>query len=142
MPAPIQESAANLDLSPRVFASSVVVASPAAGAETIICQVTCPGDIAIVSGFIVMAWCAFTVGTSGVSVSFKIRRTTVAGTTIADTGATNEGVTAATQLGWRYAQAFDTGATMPNQIYCATLLVGSGSAASTVSAATLIAIAA
>ena len=54
----------------------------------------------------------------------------------------NEGVTAATQLGYRYAQAFDTGPTMPGQVYVATLTVGSASAASTVSAVSLIAIAA
>lgn len=141
MPVPIQIDASHIDLSPRVFSSSVVVASPAAASETIVAQLTCTGDIAIVSGIIVMFWCAFTVGTSGVSVQAKIRRTNVSGSTQADSGAVNEGVTAQTQLGWRYAQAFDTGPTMPGQVYCGTLTVASGAAASTVSAVSLIAIA-
>lgn len=141
MPLPIQIDASHIDLSPRVFSSSTVVASPADATETIIAQVTCTGDIAIVSGIIVMAWCAFTVGTNGVSANLKIRRTNASGSTQAATGVVNEGVTAAAQLGYRYAQAFDTGPTMPGQIYVATLTVGSASAASTVSGVSLIAIA-
>lgn len=140
-PLPIQESAANLDLSPRVFQSQVVAGSPADNTETIVCSVTCTGDIAVVSGIIVMAWVAFTVGTNGVAANLKIRRTNASGTTQAATGVVNEGVTAATQLGYRYAQAFDTAPTMPGQVYVATLTVASGSAASTVSAASLICIA-
>lgn len=141
MPAPIQESAANLDLSPRLFSSTVVVASPAAAAETIVCQLTCSGDIAVISGILVMGFAACTVGTNGVSVQAKIRRTNVSGTTVVDGGAVNEGGTAATNLVYRYVQGFDTGATMPGQVYCLTLQVASGSAASTVSAVSLIALA-
>ena len=141
MPVPIQDSAANIDLSPRTFYSNSIVASPADATETIICQLTCTGDIAITQGILVFGWCAFTVGTSGASVNAKIRRTNVSGTTLVATGATNEGVTAATQLGWRYVQVQDTGPTMPGQIYCLTLTVGSAAAASTVSACNLIAIA-
>lgn len=141
-PQPIQYSAAALDLSPRVFNSSVVAASPADATETTVCSVTCPGDIAIVSGIIIMAFVAFTVGTNGTSANLKIRRTNAAGTTLTATGAVNEGTTAATNLVYRYAQILDTGATMPNQVYVATLTVGAATAASTVSAASLICIAA
>jgi hypothetical protein len=141
MPQPISASAAGLDLSPRVFQSQAVAGSPADATETIVCTVTCSGDIAIVAGIIVMAWVAFTVGTNGVAANLKIRRTNAAGATQAATGVVNEGVTAATQLGYRYAQAFDTGPTMPGQVYVATLTLASASAASTVSAASLICLA-
>ncbi len=141
MPVPIQYDSAHLDLSARVFSSATVVASPALAAETIICSVTCTGDIAIISGIIVMGWCAFTVGTSGVSAQMKIRRTNVSGATQVDTGATNNGVLAATQLASMDVQAFDTGPAMPGQVYVLTLQIASGAAASTVSGANLIAIA-
>src|ERR1051326_4299470 len=114
-PIPISESGAGIDLSPRVFSSATVVASPADATETTVVSVTCPGDIAIVSGILVMCFVAFTVGTNGVSANLKIRRTSAAGTTLTATGAVNEGATAATQLVYRYAQFFDTGPTMPGQ---------------------------
>lgn len=139
-PVPLQYSAAAIDLSPRVFSSSVVAGSPADATETIVASVTCTGDIAVVSGILVMAWAAFTVGTSGASVNLQIRRTNAAGSSRAATGAVNEGVTAATQLGYRYAQAFDTGPTMPGQVYVATLTVASAVAVSTVSAVSLVAL--
>jgi hypothetical protein len=139
-PLPIQESAANLDLSPRVAYSATVAASPTDGTETTVCSVTCPGDIAIVTGIIVMGWFAITIGTSGVSVNAKIRRTSAAGTTLQATGAVNEGASAATQLAYRYLQVVDTAPTMPGQVYVLTATVGSASAGSTVSAASLIAI--
>lgn len=140
MPLPIQESAANLDLSPRVFKSTAVAASPADATETTVCTLTCTGDIAVVSGILVIGFAAFTVGTAGVSVNAKIRRTDTSGTTVVATGVTNEGVTAATQLGTRLVLGYDTGPTMPGQVYVLTLTVGSANATSTVSAASLIAV--
>ena len=140
MPAPIRYDAASLDLSPRVFRSTVVVASPAAGVETIICSVTCTGDIAAIAGVILIAFAAYTVGTDGVSGNLKVRRTNASGTTIVATGATNTGGLAATQLTSASVVGFDTGPTLPGQVYVATLLVGSGSAESAVSAASLVAI--
>lgn len=141
MPVPIQIDASHVDLSPRVFSSSTVVASPTDATETIVASVTCTGDIAVVSGIIVMAFAAFTIGTNGTSANLKIRRTNASGSTQAATGAVNEGTTAATNLVYRYAQAFDTGPTMPGQVYVATLTVGAASAGSTVSGVSLIAIA-
>lgn len=137
MPTPINASAAGLDLSPRVFSSTTVVASPAAAAETIVCTVTCTGDIAVIAGILLVGWTAFTVGTNGVSVQTKIRRTNVSGSTRVDSGA--ETATAA-NLGTSNVVAFDTGPTMPGQVYVLTLTVASGSAASTVSAVGLVAI--
>jgi hypothetical protein len=141
MPVPISASAAGLDLSPRVFTSAVVAASPADATETTVCSVTCTGDIAIVAGIIIMGWFAITIGTNGTSVNAKLRRTSAAGATLQATGVVNEGVTAATQLGYRYLQVLDTAPVMPGQVYVLTATVGAASAASAVSAASLIVIA-
>ncbi len=137
MPAPIQESATNLDLSPRIVNSTTIVGSPADNTETIVASITCGGDIALIAGVVVFGWVAFTVGTSGTAVNLRIRRTDVNGSTRAATGAVNEGVTAATQLATRQIMAYDTGAVFPNQVYVATLTVTGGAAASTVSAVQL-----
>lgn len=141
MPLPIQLSAAGLDLSPRVFASTTVAASPTDATETIIASITCTGDIAVVSGIFVVAFAAFTVGTNGVNANLRIRRTNAAGAVQAATGAVNEGTTAATNLVERTAVGFDTGPTMPGQVYVATLTVGSATAGSTVSGVGLVAFA-
>lgn len=140
MPPPIQHSAAVLDLSPRLFNSVAVVGSPALAAETIVCSVAIAGDLATIAGVYLFGFAAFTVGTSGVSVNAKIRRTDTSGQTVVATGVTNEGVTAATQLGTRTLFGFDAFAPAPNAVYVLTLTVGSGAAASTVSAVSLIAI--
>lgn len=137
---PFLESANALDLSPRIVGSTVVVASPAAGAETIIASVTVPGGLSYATGVFVVAWAAFTVGTDGVSANLRIRQTDVAGTVKSATGATNAGVLAATQLAALVAWGLDTAPTAGG-IYKATLEIGSGSAASTVSAVFLGAIA-
>lgn len=134
-PVPIHESGANIDLSPRVFESTSVTGSPASNAETIVCTVTTSGDIAALLGCLILFSIAFTVGTSGVSCQYKIRRTNASGTTIYDSGATN-GDVAAGKLLQKTLVGFDTGPTLPGQVYVCTLTVGSGAATSTVSAAT------
>lgn len=131
--APFVQSALGIDLSARIAGSTVVVASPTDNTETIIASVTTPGGLSYATGCFVVAFAAFTVGTSGTAVNLRIRQTTVAGTVIAATGATNEGVTAATQLGERVAWGLDT-APADSQIYKATLTVTAGAAVSTVSA--------
>jgi hypothetical protein len=50
MPRPINEGADAIDLSPRFVRSAVVVASPAAAAETIIAQTAAIGDVAVMQG--------------------------------------------------------------------------------------------
>lgn len=140
MPPQPFEFAANLfDLSPRFVASTVVVASPAAAAETIVASVTVPGGLSYASGVIVCGWAAFTVGTSGTAVQLRLRQTTVAGTVVANSGALTGGVAAAGLLA-QDVQGFDT-APGDGQIYKMTLQVTAGSAASTVSAVLLFAIA-
>lgn len=137
MPSPVYESALGLDLSPRVFKSTTVAASPAAGAETTICTLTVTGDLAVMLGVELVAWAAFTVGTNGVSGNLKIRRTDTSGSTIAATGATTQTAANLSQLS---AHGFDANLTPNQQVYVATLTVGSGSAESTVSAVYLRAI--
>lgn len=130
-PVPIRLSADEIDLSPRRFTSIVVAASPAAGAETIIATLTCAANIAALQSVRLLAWCAYTVGTNGVSANLRIRQTDASGSIKAATGA----VTAtAANLDELTAMGLDTAPTLPGQVYVATLTVGSGSAPSTVSA--------
>jgi hypothetical protein len=130
---------AKVDLSDRIVASTVVVASPAAAAETIIAQTSALVPEAILSGVDVSGWTAFTVGTSGTAVRLRLRRTNVAGTVVADTGALTGGVSAGALLA-QDVGGFDTGAAQ-NQVYVLTLQVTAGAAVSTVSAVKLRAIA-
>jgi hypothetical protein len=132
MPRPINEAADALDLSPRFFRSAVVVASPAAAAETIIAQSAAIGDVAVMQGVRLGGWAAFTVGTTGTAARLRLRQTNVAGTVIADTGAVTGGIAAA-NLVTLDVEGFDAAATPPGQVYVLTLQVTGGSAVSTVS---------
>jgi hypothetical protein len=132
MPRPINEGADAIDLSLRFIRSAVVVASPAAAAETIIAQTAAIGDVAVVAGVRLSGWAAFTVGTNGTAVRLRLRQTNVAGTVIADTGALTGGVAAANLVTYDV-EGFDAAATPPGQVYVMTLQVTAASAASTVS---------
>jgi hypothetical protein len=132
--------AQGIDLSSRVAASSGVVASPAAAAETIIATVTVAELESIAVGIILLAWAAFTVGTSGTAIRLRLRRTNVAGAVVADSGALTGGVAAAALVAPSIL-GIDAGPTLPNQVYVLTLTVTGGAAASTVSAVGLTAIA-
>jgi hypothetical protein len=138
-PQPFQLSAALVDLSARVAASTAVVGSPALAAETIIGSVTLPGGLTYASGCIVSGWAAFTVGTSGTAVTLRLRQTSVAGTVVATSGALTGGVAAAALLA-QDVDGFDA-APGDSQIYKLTLQVTAGAAVSTVSAVLLYAIA-
>jgi hypothetical protein len=136
-PVPIRDTAASMDLTARFFRTTTVVASPTDDTETIVSSLTITGDIAAIAGIIVVGFAAFTVGTNGVSAAARIRRTNAAGTAIVSSGL----VTAtAANLTERTIVGFDTGPTLPAQVYVMTLTVTSASAGSTVSAATLLAI--
>lgn len=140
MPAqPFQESAALVDLSARIVASTAVVGSPLAAAETIIASVTVPGGLTYATGVFVSGWAAFTVGTSGTAVTLRLRQTSVTGTVVATSGALTGGVAAAGLLAQDVA-GFDA-APGDGQIYKMTLQVTAGSAVSTVSAVALFALA-
>lgn len=134
MPVPIQYGGAAVDLSPRHKRTSTVTGSPAAAAETIIATLSLTNDVAVMSGIIVYGYCAFTAGTSGVSATLKLRQTDTSGTTLKTSGAVT---VVAASLYDRAIVGFDASPVMPTQVYVMTLTIGSGSAASTVSAVEL-----
>jgi hypothetical protein len=136
MPRPINEAADAIDLRPRVVVSTVVVASPAAAAEKIICQTAAIGDVSVQSGVLLSGWAAFTVGTTGTAVRLRLRQTNVAGTVVSDTGAVTGGIAAANLVA-QDVEGFDAAAVAPTQVYVLTLQVTGGSAVSTVSAVKL-----
>src|SRR5437588_720525 len=131
---PITRTVRGDDFTPRFVRSTTVVASPVDNSETIIASITLPDNASPVLGVELIAFAAFTIGTSGSAGNLKIRRTDASGTTIVATGLVNVGVWAATQLTELYAAGFDTGPTLPGQVYVATLTITAGAAASTVSA--------
>ena len=129
-----------VDLSARFIASTTVVASPALAAETIIASVTLPSGLSINSGVWLQGWAAYTVGTSGTAVTFRLRQTSVAGTLVASSGALTGSQHGAGILSADDINGFDT-APADAQIYKLTMQVTAGAAASTVSAVFLAAIA-
>jgi hypothetical protein len=130
-PAPIDYSSALVDLSQRFQGTSTVVASPAAGAETIIASLALAdfGNLTVVSGIRLHGFAAFTVGTDGVSANLRIRQTDVNGSVVKTTGAV---IAVATNLLAMNVLGLD--ASPGVKTYVLTLTVGSGSAPSTVSA--------
>jgi hypothetical protein len=134
MPEPIKQSVIFTDLSGRFQSTQTVVGSPALAAETIIGSLAIAGfgDTAIVSGIQFDGWAAFTVGTSGVSATMRIRQTNAAGTVVATTGALTVVAANLVQIN---VQGFDA---LPGvATYVMTLQIGSGAAVSTVSAVSL-----
>jgi hypothetical protein len=137
----IELNGISIDLSGRVVKTSTVSASPSGSAETVVA--TTPAfdtSVPFVAGVIVMANLAYTLGTSAASCTVKLRQTNVSGATLYSTGAQTGGHNTATQLVADDVMAFDA-SPASGQTYCVTLTVGSGAAASTVSAVQLIAIA-
>lgn len=132
--APITETNRGTDQTARYTQTTTVVASPTDNTETIIASLTLADNASPVLGVEVVAFAAFTIGTSGTAGNLKVRRTNASGTTVVATGAITAGVWAATQLAELYVAGFDTGPTLPGQVYVATLTVTGGAAASTVSA--------
>lgn len=119
------------------YFGNVVAASPAAGAETVICSSNPYVPNANYDIVFLVGYCNFTVGTNGVSGQLKIRRgTTTSGTLLADTGATTQ---VAAHLGQLFAIGVDTLTNVANEQHSLTLTIGSGSAPSTVSSAAILA---
>jgi hypothetical protein len=133
----IREAATGIDLSSRVQTTTTVAASPAAGSETVICSLTISSALAVQAGVLLIGWCAYTVGTNGTAVTLKLRQTGTSGTTLASSGATDASAAALAQ---QSICGFDTGATLPGQVYVLTMTVANGSAESAVSGALLSAI--
>lgn len=137
MPVPIRFDSINLDQTIRNQITTTVAASPSGSSETVIATLTLNrfSDIAVVSGILVQGWAAYTVGTSGASVQFRIRQTNVSGTVVANTGAMTGSQHGAGILTSDDVQGFDSGAGVG--VYVMTMTVGSGAAASTVSSLVL-----
>lgn len=134
---PLKLGAAVIALDERVFQTATVAASPTAGTETIIASLTLAADLVVTEGVLIFGYAAYTVGTDGVSGNLRIRRTDASGTIVKASGALT---VVAAELHAPSIVAFDTGPTLPNQVYVLTLTVGSASAGSTVSAVTLAAL--
>lgn len=137
MPVPIQFTAAGLDLSSREGDTGTVVASPSGAAETIIASLTLPTDVVVEHGVLLLAFAAWTVGTSGTASNVRIRKTNVSGTIVQATGALT---TAAASLQHATLLGLDTSPAGTGQVYVVTLTVTAGAAASTVSAVELAAL--
>lgn len=133
MPDNVLANSRNLDLSARFAASVTVVGSPAAAAETIVASVTLPSGLTIAQGVQLQGWVAYTVGTSGTAVTFRLRQTNVSGTVIASTGALTGSQHGAGILSADDINGFDT-APADAQVYKLTMQVTAGAATSTVSA--------
>ena len=143
LPGAILVNGGHVDLSTR-FASNnnTVVASPSGASETVVGRLLAiPSNIQVTAGVVVAACLAYTVGTNGVSVRYRIRQgiTAGSGTVIYDSGVTTAGISAANLVQDSFF-GVDTAASFPGQQYCVTLTVGSGSATSTVTTANLIAL--
>jgi hypothetical protein len=140
MPQPIRSDSINFDLTKRFQQTTAITGSPALAAETIIATLTLASftDIAIVSGVLLQGWAAYTVGTSGTAVTFKIRQTNTSGSTIVSSGALTGSQHGAGILSADDINGFDSGAGAG--VYVLTMQVTAGAAASTVSAVQLSAI--
>jgi len=138
---PIRITSSGVDLSDRFAASTTVVASPAAAAETIIASLTLGANLSTKLGVLLTGWAAYTVGTNGTAVQLKLRQTNVSGTTVAATGALTGSQHGAAILSADDIQGLDTAPVFPGQVYVLTMQVTAGSAASTVSAVFLAAFA-
>jgi hypothetical protein len=123
----------------KQFTTKVVVASPAGAAETIIAtlaNVSTDGPSQQVN---LAGWAAFTVGTSGTAVRFRIRESSLTGTLVADSGAVTGGVAAGNLLTGEV-NGIDLPGDVAGLVYELTMQVTAGAAASTVSAVALTAI--
>jgi hypothetical protein len=139
---PISVSGAGVDLSPRFSANNTVTASPATAAETVVCTIPAITSAVVTgSGVLVFAQIAYTIGTSGASARYRIRQGTTAGSgsVIFDSGVCTAATTAA-NLVIENVIGFDSAPTLPGQAYSLTLTVGSASATSAVSAASIAAL--
>lgn len=137
MPDPFVQSAAGIDLAPRVFRTATVTGSPVTNAEVTVATLNIGPDLGIGAGVLLFAWASLTVGTDGVSILTRIRRDSLTGTVVKASGATTA---VAAQLVDRSIQGFDTGAALPNEVYVLTMTVGSASAGSTVAQVELVGI--
>jgi hypothetical protein len=116
--------------------STVVVASPAGNAETVVASVGISLGLTVVRGVLLNGWLAYTLGTAAASCRVRVRQSTVLGTIVADTGAMTGGHNTAGQLVADDVNGLDT-APPADGVYVLTLQVGGATGASAVSGALL-----
>lgn len=121
---------------PRIAFTTTIVGSPALAAETIIATLPGISTDGLTQRCLLEGWSAFTVGATGTAIQFRIRRTGLTGTVVADTGAMTRGVAAAA-LGEESIMGIDSPGEVGSLAYVMTLQVTGGSSASTVSAVVL-----
>lgn len=126
---PIRYGGDVIDLSKRFAFSTTVAASPSGSSETTIASLSIPSGVEITTGVLLEAWFALTYGTSAASITTKLKRGT---TQLVSSGIVTAGVAAAA-LDERNVAYVDTAAT-DGATYNLTITIGSGAAASTVSA--------
>jgi hypothetical protein len=146
MPAPIHSTAEGIDFTPRFVRSATIVGSPALAAETVVVATPVfPAgfDAAVVVGVLIIAQAAFTVGTSGTAVTYRIRTGTTAGagTVVFTSGAITSGIAAGNLVIENMIGIDAAPGALSSQQYCLTLTVTGGAAASTVSAVAMSALA-
>lgn len=131
---PITVAGKGVDLSSRIQVTTTVSASPAAAAETVIGTLTLANftTLQVTSGIDLTGWAAYTVGTSGSAVRFRIRQTNISGSVIGDSGALTGSQHGAGILSADDCEGFDPAPGVG--VYVLTMQVTAGAAASTVSA--------
>lgn len=134
----VRVSGAGIDLSPRISRTATVAASPADATITAVASLTIEGNPFVAEGILLIASVSLTIGANGTSVLTQIRRTGVAGSVIKASGAVTG---TAAELVSPTLVGFDTGPTLPGQVYVIALTVAAATAASTVSAVDFVALA-
>src|SRR5205085_1144276 len=81
-PKAIQMASQMVDFADRFAFSQTVAASPTAATQTTVCTLTAPADLRADAKILLVAFLSFTVGTNGVTATFKIRQTDTSGTTV------------------------------------------------------------
>lgn len=119
------------------YFSTTIVASPAAGSETVVCTTQPFSPNSDFSIIFLVGWVNYTVGTSGVTGKLQIRRgTSASGTSVAAGGLST---VVATHVQDQLILGVDTPTRGNDFQYSMTLQVGSGAATSTVANAALLA---
>jgi hypothetical protein len=131
---PYRMTSQQIDFADRMRVTATVVASPAAAAETIIAQTAAFAQVRSGQTVKLSGWVAYTVGTTGNTVRFRIRQTGLAGTVVGDTGALTGSQHGAGILSDDNVQGLDAAPASTGQVYVLTMQVGAATAVSTVSA--------
>lgn len=112
---------------------TVVDASPAGNAETVISTFTGISTVDADSVVLLDALANFTVGTAGTAARLRLRQSALLGTLVGDSGAVTAGIAAGAVCSFQLFAA-DRPGVVANMVYVLTLQVTAATGASTVSA--------